>query len=61
MKENLTDIWSTSQRPHRCNRSLMMLGSKLDEAAEQVSTETGVATDTIKRWRKSYKSDSKNN
>ncbi len=36
--------------------ALMMLGSKLDEAAEQVSTETGVATDTIKRWRKTYKS-----
>ena len=40
--------------------ALMMLGSKLDEAAEQVSKETGVATDTIKRWRKSYMSESKN-
>ena len=40
--------------------ALMMLGSKLDEAAEQVSKETGMATDTIKRWRKSYKSESKN-
>ena len=40
--------------------ALMKLGSKLDEAAEQVSEETGVATDTIKRWRKSYMSESKN-
>ena len=29
--------------------ALMKLGSKLDEAAEQVSEETGVATETIKR------------
>ena len=40
--------------------ALMKLGSKLDEAAEQVSEETGVAADTIKRWRKSYISESKN-
>ena len=40
--------------------ALMMLGSKLDEAAEQVSKETEVATDTIKRCRKSYNSESKN-
>ena len=40
--------------------ALMMLGSKLDEAAEQVSKETEVATDTIKTWHKSYKSKSKN-
>ena len=40
--------------------ALMMLGSKLDEAADQVSKETGVATDTIKRWCKSHNSESKN-
>lgn len=40
--------------------ALMMLGSKIDEEAEQVSKETGVASDTIKRWRKSYGSKSKN-
>ena len=40
--------------------ALIMLGLKLDEPAEQVSTETGVANDTIKSSRKSCKSDSKN-
>ncbi len=40
--------------------ALMMLGSKLDKVAEQVSTETGAATGSIKRWSKSYKSDSNN-
>ena len=37
-----------------------MLGSKLDDAAKQVSTATGLTTDTIRRWHWSYTSKSEN-
>ena len=46
--ENLKKVNATA-----AINALMMLGSTLDEAAEQVSTESGVATDTIKKWLKS--------
>ncbi len=61
-KANLFDFTAASNKPavrfsknlKKVNATavidaLIMLGSKLDDAAKQVSTETGLTTDTIRR------------